>query len=240
MKMKSAVIILLSVLSVLLFNSCKKVTGEGPIVSEIRPVSGFKSISVSISGKVNYRIDPVYKVEILAQQNILDILQTNLAGDELVIKFRDGKRAGAHEDIVVNVSAPFAERVQLNGSAEFSLANKILSDKLKLNVSGSGNINVAEAGISDLLTGVVSGSGNIIVADGSAKNADLTISGSGSIRAGNVVSEEAITTISGSGNMEVNPSKKLDATISGSGSVYYHGNPVISTRISGSGQVKPF
>jgi hypothetical protein len=239
-KMKNSIIVLLAAFSVIAFASCEKVVGEGPVVTETRAVTGFRNISVSISGKVNYRIDPVYKIEIQAQQNILDILQTNKVGDELVIKFQDGKRVKDHEDILITVSAPFAESVNLSGSAQFDLVSQLTTANLNLRVSGSGNINVSQVALSDKLTATISGSGNITVANGAAKNENLRISGSGNINAGNVAAEKAITEISGSGNIQVNLSQSLDATISGSGSVFYRGNPLISTHISGSGKVQPF
>lgn len=238
--MKNIVFILLAVFSVTLIASCEKVVGEGPVVTETRSVTGFKSVSVSIGGKVNYRIDPVYKVELQAQQNILDILQTNKVGDELVVKFQDGKRVKDNEDIIVTISAPFAESINLSGSGDFDLVNQLIATNLSLRVSGSGNLNVSQATLTDKLTATVSGSGNIIVANGAAKNESLKISGSGNINAGNVGAEKATTDISGSGNIHVNLSQNLDASISGSGSVYYRGNPVISTHISGSGKVQPF
>ncbi|MEI9809825.1 MAG: head GIN domain-containing protein [Bacteroidota bacterium] len=239
-KMRNSIIILLTALSMVVFTSCEKVVGEGPVVIETRVVTGFKSVAVSISGKVNYKIDPVYKVEIQAQQNILDILQTNKTGDELVIKFQDGKRVKNHEDIIVTISAPFAEGVNLSGSAEFDLINNLAADNLNLRVSGSGSINVFQATLTDKLTATISGSGNISVLNGAIKNESLKISGSGNIEAGNVLAEKAVTEISGSGHMKVNLSQNLDASISGSGSVYYRGNPIISTHISGSGKVTPF
>ena len=238
--MKNLIIVLLAVLGIGSFTSCEKVVGEGPVVTETRSVTGFKSVSVSISGKVNYKIDPVYKVEIQAQQNILDILQTNKVGNELVIKFQDGKRVKAHEEILVTIGAPFAEGINLSGSAEFNLVNSLSASNLNLRISGSGNINIVQAELTDKLTATISGSGNIAVSTGTVKNESFKISGSGNINAGNVMAEKATTMISGSGNIQVSPSQSLDATISGSGSVYYHGNPIITTHISGSGKVKPF
>ncbi|HEY6505522.1 MAG TPA: head GIN domain-containing protein [Chitinophagaceae bacterium] len=238
--MKNSVIILVAAFSLMIFASCEKVIGEGPIVTETRNVSGFKSVSVSISGKVNYKIDPVYKVEIQAQQNILDILQTNKVGEDLIIKFQDGKRVKEHEDIIVTISAPFANGVNLSGAADFDLTNIVTATNLDLRISGSGNINVFQAAVTDKLTATISGSGNIAVFNGTAKNEKLKISGSGSINLGNVLAEKATTEISGSGDMQVNLSQSLDAKISGSGSVYYRGHPLITTNISGSGKVKPF
>jgi hypothetical protein len=238
--MKKIISVLLAGISVLFFTSCEKVVGEGPVVTQTRNVSNFTRISVSIPGKVNYKIDPVYKVEVQAQQNILDILQTNMEGQELVIKIRDNKRVKEHEDIIVTISAPVATFVNLSGSAEFNLTGMLTGADLGLKISGSGSINVQHAALANKLSGTISGSGNINVLSGTAKNEDLRISGSGSIELRNVVAEKADIEISGSGDMRVNLTQNLKARISGSGSVYYRGNPAIDTHISGSGTVRPF
>ncbi|MBL7738253.1 MAG: DUF2807 domain-containing protein [Chitinophagaceae bacterium] len=238
--MKNTVLVAVAFVSLLSLASCEKVVGEGPIVTETRTVTDFKSISVSISGKVNYKIDPVYKVELQAQQNILAILQTNKVGDELVIKFQDGKRVKSHEEILVTISAPFADAVNLSGSAEFNLVNAVTAQNLNLRLSGSGNINVLQADLADKLTATISGSGNITVSNGTVKNESLKISGSGNINVGNIAGEKGVTEISGSGNIQTRLSQTLNATISGSGSVFYRGNPVVTTHISGSGKVQPF
>lgn len=221
----------------LAFTSCEKVVGEGPLVTETRNVTDFKKIAVSISGKVNYKIDPVYKVEVQAQQNILNILETKKIGDELIIKFQDGKNVRSHEEILVTISAPYAEAIRMSGSAAFYLQNTLTASNVDLSVSGSGFINLSNIALSDKLTGNISGSGNITIVNGMAKNQNLTISGSGHIDAENVQVEKSVVRISGSGNMKVNVSQDLDATISGSGSVMYRGTPVVTTHISGSGKV---
>jgi hypothetical protein len=238
--MKIINIILAAIFSAIIFTSCEKVIGEGPVVTETRDVTGFKTVSISISGKINYRIDPVYKIEIQAQQNILDILQTDKVGEDLVIKFQDGKRVKDHEDIIVTVGAPFADGVNVSGSAAFDLVNQLTTANLHLRVSGSGNINLSQITLAGKLTATISGSGSITIANGTAKNESLQISGSGNINAGDVIAEKATAVISGSGNMQVHLLQTLDASISGSGSVFFRGNPIITTHISGSGRVRPF
>lgn len=238
--MKKTSIVLLAALSALFFSSCEKVVGEGPVVTQTRSVSGFKAVSVSISGRVNYKIDPVYKVEVQAQQNILDILETNKVGDELVIKIKDGKRVKSHEDITVTISAPFADMINLSGSGNFFMTGSLSAATCNLRVSGSGSINADHISLTDKLTATVSGSGDIKVASGLIKEQSLRISGSGKIDLAGVVSDKAVTEISGSGDMWVNLLQSLEARISGSGSVHYRGTPAITTHISGSGRVQPF
>ena len=220
-------------------SSCKKVVGEGQVQTETRNITGFSGVSASIGGKIYYKIDPVYKVEITAQPNILDVIETPLSNGHLVVKIRNGVRVKSNEEIIVNISAPTADYLHLSGTGDLMVTGNLIAANLDMGISGTGNITVPSVTITDKLHANISGSGNITVQSGVAKNEDLRISGSGKLFIDGVVAEKATTTISGSGDMQVNLSQALDATISGSGSVYYRGHPLITTQISGSGKVKP-
>jgi hypothetical protein len=238
--MKKIIFMLFAAAGMLFFSSCEKVVGEGPLVTETRSLNNFKKVSSSISGNVIFQVDPVYKVEVEAQQNILDILETKLIGDELVIRIKDGKRVKSNTGITVTIHAPNCEAVYLSGSGNFLMTGLLNEQNLNLHVSGSGNIDLQNAAVVDKLTATISGSGNIEVRSGAAKNESLRINGSGRIALGDVVADKAITETSGSGEMRVKLLQSLDARISGSGSVFYRGTPAVTTHISGSGRVLPY
>ncbi|TMI62722.1 MAG: DUF2807 domain-containing protein [Bacteroidetes bacterium] len=237
--MKKVIIMLAAAAALLTATSCRKVVGEGPLQTETRNITDFSGVSASIGGKIYYKIDPVYKVEITAQRNILDVIQTTKINGHIILKVKDGVRIKSNEDITVNISGPSADYFHLSGSGDLMVAGNVNTVNLDMGISGSGNIIVSSISVTDKINANISGSGNIIVQAGTAKNEDLKISGSGELFIAGVTAEKATTTISGSGDMQVNLSQTLDATISGSGSVYYRGQPLISTHISGSGTVRP-
>jgi hypothetical protein len=224
-----------------IFSSCEKeiVIGEGPVVTETRAVNIFTGVSSGMPGKINFKVDPAYKVEIQAQQNILDVIRTQVVGGVLQIDFRHNVRVRRSEDIIVNITAPSADYFNISGVGDINVTGNLITNRLGLDISGAANITVEKATVADKIDSRISGSGNINVQSGSAKREELRISGSGSMDLSNVPAERAETHISGSGDMKVNLSQSLDAHISGSGSVYYKGNPQISTHISGSGNVRP-
>jgi len=219
--------------------SCKKVVGEGDLQTETRNITDFSGVSASIGGKIYYKIDPVYKVEITAQRNILDVIQATKINGHLLLKIKDGVRIKSNEEIIVNISAPTADYFHLSGTGDLIATGNIIATDIDMSISGTGNLTVSSVSIGDKLKAAISGTGNINLLAGTAKNEELKISGSGKLLLEGVAAENAETTISGSGDIKISVSQKLDATISGSGSVYYHGNPLISTDISGSGRVRP-
>lgn len=237
--MKKAMTVLAAVAALVVVSSCEKISGEGPLMTETRQVSGFTGVSAGIPGRILYTIDTLYKLELTAQQNILDVIETYKENGHLTIRVRHGVRLREHEDITIHISAPLADFLQLSGSGNLNVSGRVQGSQLETRISGSGSITVAEASISGMLKADISGSGDIRVQSGAAREEDLRISGSGKIVLDGLTAETAVSRISGSGDIYLKLSQSLDASISGSGSVYYRGNPLVTTHISGSGRVRP-
>lgn len=222
----------------LITTSCRKVYGDGPMVTENRQVTNFNGVDMRCSGEVFYRQGNEYKVKVSAQQNILDVLLTYTSNDRLIIRFKDDVRVRSHEPLHIEITAPAASSLRLSGDGSIQAIGTFSTPRMDMDVSGSGNITVSQLK-TDYIDANVSGSGNITVVAGTANEEHTRISGSGNIDLLNVPVTNATTNTSGSGNTQLNVSQRLDVTISGSGSVFYLGRPVISTHISGSGKVLP-
>jgi Putative auto-transporter adhesin, head GIN domain len=218
------------------FSSCQKIIGEGPLVTETRTTGSFASIESSVSGDIYYVQGSDYKVELTAQQNILNVMETPIVNNELVIRFKNNVRVKSHEQITIKVTAPSITGIGATGSGNVTVSSPLNSNNLFFRLSGSGNITLPVITCSHLETSL-SGSGNISIAGGTATTEVFKISGSGNIDAPGVSSKSAISSTSGSGTIRLNASETLDVTITGSGSVYYSGNPVVTTNITGSGRV---
>jgi hypothetical protein len=189
---------------------------------------------------VYYKQDAQYKVELKAQQNILDILESYVSNNKLVLRFENDKYVKSHDPIVVTIHAPTINSMEVSGSGTVQSTGNVQAATMDLKVSGSGNIIVEQLQTTPL-EARISGSGRISVNGGTAMTLDLKISGSGRIDVGDLVAGSATATVSGSGDMWLQVNNSLDANISGSGNIFYRGNPTnISTSISGSGKVKPF
>jgi Putative auto-transporter adhesin, head GIN domain len=235
--MKKIITMLLAAATMLNFSSCKKVRGEGPVETENRAINNFSGICTNIEGKVYFTQSPNYKVEIKAQRNIIDIIEAYKSGNDLILRFKNSIYVSKSTDIVISISAPALENLQLSGSGNVYMQGNFTAPHFSMAVSGSGNLFADNLQISNTLTAKVSGSGNIKVVNGQTKKNDVSISGSGDIDLLGLKADDAVIRVSGSGNTKIYASQTLNATISGSGKVYYSGNPVITTHISGSGKV---
>lgn len=235
--MKRTIFYLLSVL-ILGLSSCYKdrITGEGPVVTEVRNHTGFSGIDLRISGDVFFQEDSVYKVEVHAHQNILDVMDTYVSNNRLVIRFENDVRVRAHEPVKLIIRGPSLNSLRISGSGNITTTGTIDPSSMELDISGSGNIHMTEL-VAGHVDATISGSGNIKVDAGTVPSEKLRISGSGNIDVGGVNAVTATVKTSGSGDTRVNASQNLEVTITGSGNVYYKGTPVINTSISGSGKV---
>jgi len=235
--MKRFSIILLTLIT-LVSSSCRKVNGDGPVVTETRQVSHFNGVDLRCSAEVLYQQGNDYNVEVSAQRNILDVLEIYTSNNRLVVRFKDDVRVRSHEKVRIEVTAPSAEYFRVSGSGSIRTAGLLAPPRVDMDVSGSGSITISQF-ITQSIDATISGSGSISVLNGEANEVHTRISGSGDLDLLNVPIEYATTTTSGSGITQLNVSKELNVTISGSGSVFYLGNPTIHTRISGSGRVIP-
>ena len=228
--------VLLGMASMIVFTSCEKVVGEGILVSETRTTAPFNGIESEISGNVIYTQGNDYKVELTAQQNILNVMETPVLSGQLVVRFKNNVRVKSHEQITTKVTAPTITGIGLSGSGNVSVLSPLTGGNFSFRLSGSGDMSLPTITCNNLETNI-SGSGSITIAGGTATTENFKISGSGDIDARNVLAKIVSTTTSGSGTLRLAASEKLDVKISGSGSVYYWGTPIVSTDISGSGRV---
>lgn len=194
------------------------IAGSGNVVTESRPVSGFRAVSVGGSGQLFIEKGAAESLTVTADDNLLPYIKTEVRGDQLQLGFRD------------SMSGP---NVQPTRGIVFRLTVKALDE---LHVSGSGSADVR--GIDGPRVRLrVSGSGEI-AAQGAVNDLEVGISGSGRYLGDRLASNRALVDISGSGKALVNASDRLDVDVSGSGDVVYIGAPQVSRHISGSGSVR--
>ena len=233
---------LLAVPAVWLASSCSRegnafgpdVRGTGPVQAETRPLNSFSRLELKIDAEVVLTPGSPQQVRVEAQRNILDVLETDVAGDKLAIGF--GRyNVRSHEPIRVYVTLPALTELEVSGSGKVRTAGSFAARNFRVAVSGSGEAQADVAGV-DALQTKVSGSGEVKLS-GSAVRNDVSISGSGRVSAYGLTAQDTHVAITGSGNGYLRVARALDADIAGSGSVYYKGSPQVSSRITGSGRV---
>ncbi|HEY8898524.1 MAG TPA: head GIN domain-containing protein [Niastella sp.] len=228
------------ILLFVIFSSCEKITGKGPVVVENRQTASFNGLELKIPADTYFTQDSVYKIELHAQENILDEIETTVINNNLTIRFRhNNTRIRSSEGITIYVSAPDVRWLSVDGSGYLEVPAPYTPANLGLNVDGSGSIKVSNV-ITTEINNDIDGSGSITVSSGNANATNAHISGSGSMDLSGVMVKDATAGIHGSGNIKLFATQTLDASITGSGSVFYKGSPTVTTHITGSGTVAHF
>ncbi|MET0393473.1 MAG: head GIN domain-containing protein [Chitinophagaceae bacterium] len=224
----------------LVFASCfldkDHVRGNGNIRTENRSVGSFARVSVGGAIKLYVTQAQDYSVRIETDENLLELVETEVSGDELKIRPRQRFGLNPSGEIKVYVSAPVFKRLDASGACNIYSQGRItLSETLDIDLSGASYAEVdlrAPAVEADL-----SGASTVQLS-GETKDFNLDGSGASTIRCYELKAENVDVELSGSSHAEVFASVKLDAHASGAAGVSYRGNGALSQHVSGAGTVK--
>ena len=211
------------------------VLGSGEITSETRELEPFHSISLNqINAELYITQDGDHAIEIFADDNIIDLIKTEVRNGVLVIR-PETANLQPSEPIRLYTSMSEVRKLTASYNGKIIAETNITCDELTLDIIGSGDIK--DFNIScNKLNSLISGSGSVQVS-GSADEHDTRISGSGNILASGLETNKTTATISGSGKQELYANEELFATIFGSGDIYYKGNASVTELNFGSGRI---
>ena len=233
--MKYAYLLLL-VIPILSF-SCYQpgIKGSGNVISEERNVGSFNRIELHGKGIIHLSQGPEQPIKIEAEDNILEILESNVKSGTLIIK--PSRNLGRTKDIHVYATTPEIEGVGVYGAATLKADGKLKGKKLHLDVAGAGKLN-ADLEFEEVHTDI-SGAGEAHLS-GSAGSHYFTVSGAGELHGYDFQTNMTEVNISGAGSAYVHASEELNSSISGAGKVRYKGSPAtVDKYVSGAGSIKP-
>jgi hypothetical protein len=211
----------------------QKIKGTGPTVTKSLSIAPFSTMECSMAADVEITQGNTQSVSIEGQQNIIDMIQTDVTDGKWRIRLPKGTWSD-YDNLKIKITMKEIRGLGMAGSGSIVTTNQIKTEDLQLGLSGSGKITVdADAEYIDC---GISGSGDIYL-KGKAKELNIGTSGSGDLKAVDCVVSKVKIGISGSGDCQVNASESIEAGIAGSGSVRYKGRPRIKSSVSGSGSI---
>lgn len=235
--MKRSSLLILASLTISLtgcFN--ERIRPSGVITSEEYILVGYTQLEVSSAFEAFVTFtDTDEKVEIIADDNIMDYIRVTNTGTKLIIKIAQGYNVTGKPTLRAKISTASLSRIEASGATNIFLENTLDSESLKIKLSG------ASIFTGDLsLTNVemeISGASEIDVV-GSASNFELDISGAS--KAGNYsfVTEYLDANISGASEVRMSVIDEIDVNISGGSRLNYKGTASVDSKdISGASSV---
>ena len=206
------------------------VQGSGNQVTQQRDIRDFDEVRVSGPFEVDIERSDSFLVEITADDNLVDKIQTSKNGRELSIGVAGTTIVGG-ATLKARITTPELRRLSLNGAESGRISGFDSVKDFGLVVSGAssaqGRIGAQRIAIE------VSGASKVTL-EGSADNARLEASGASTLNLENLTVREADADISGASRATISVTDTLSAEVSGASNLTYIGNPTLR-RVSTSG-----
>ena len=210
------------------------VKGTGEVVKKSLSVDAFHGIALEGSMDVIFTQGATQAVEVEAQANLIELLETEVSNGIWNLDTRDGYTT--NKPFIVHITVPVIDVVRLDGSGDITTNGTFTSDAMELAIAGSGNISIAFNSKKSKVS--IDGSGDVTLS-GSTDVLNISIAGSGDVNAKALKASDATVDIAGSGDVTLDASQSLEASIAGSGDVSYKGTPArINRNVMGSGEVR--
>lgn len=232
---------LMPLLLAFMLSSCmgifnKRIRGNGKIVTENRTEAAFTGVRVSGAIDLYVSQDSTTGIKVVTDENLTGYIITEMDGQELVIRQKNGINLRPTRSVKVYVSGPDLSVFNASGACNIYGEGRLISNrKMEVELSGASEVKMdlraPEVRVS------VSGAGTVNL---SGETRDFSVEGSGStdIKCFNLLAENTRVEISGAGSADVFASVKLDVEVSGAGDVKYKGDATVSQHVSGAGSVK--
>lgn len=234
----------------------QRVDGSGSVVRVGRDVGDFTGVHLSTIGTVHVKMGKTDGLEIEAEENLIEYIETEVEDGTLKISTRKRFNLKAKEPIKYFVTIKKLDRIALSSSGDailpqienesFAIALSSSGDlqvkslavgHLDVNISSSGDASIEMIG-AESIDAALSSSGDLQFGGGEVEDLNLSISSSGDFDGIDLKAERAMVKISSSGYAYVWVTDDLVVTLSSSGSVHYSGDPVLTKQRSSSGKVK--
>jgi hypothetical protein len=199
------------ILAALVVAGCD-VGDDGPRTSQTRDLAGFTRVENQTSVDLRLRVGERQSVRVLAGENVIDDVGTEVREGTLHVTF-DHEGLGGR-DVDVEVTVPRLTAVDAAGSGDIEAAG-IDAETFALISEGSADIDL----------------------QGTARRLLVDLDGSGDAELDNLTASEARVSVSGSGDVDVRADDRLEVDVEGSGDVSYRGDPELSQSVDGSGEV---
>jgi hypothetical protein len=195
--------------------SLNGIRGSGVLRTEVREVTTFSTISFKSVGKLKIQQTGKESLTIIADENILPILQSQISDQILYISNENNSSINPSKPIEFIVEVKNLENLETKAVGSIEVKD-IQGKRLSISLDGVGNVAIA---------------GNVDVLD-------LDLSGVGSFNGEELKARQATVRNKGVGSALVNVSEQLDASVSGIGSIEYIGSPQVSKSVKGLGEIK--
>ena len=236
--MKNTAFLLIAI--TLTFNSCiidgweNGISGNGNVIEETRDISGFTGVHVSTGIDVYLTEVNSFDVRVEADENLMEVILTELNGDMLVVK-TDRVNIRNAESKKVFVTMPELSQLKISSAGDCEGLTPFHCENLRLSVSSAGDLSLDVEARSINID--ISSSGDARIA-GSTEELDVSLSSAGDLHAFDLVAGVVQVDVSSAGDARVFATEEISMNVSSAGNIYYRGDAkVLHSRTSSAGDI---
>jgi hypothetical protein len=192
--------------------------GSGTPATEPRELDSFQEIELGGAFELVVHVDPgaTQKVEITADDNIVEKIETTVSNGELDVGLDDVSLVRPKTPMRVEVWVPALVAINASGASEIDVEG-LHGESFTLELSGASDSTL----------------------QGAVERFEVNISGAGELDAKRLKAGDVTLKLSGAGEAAIAVADSLDVKISGAGEVTYFGEPSsVFQEISGAGSLE--
>ena len=178
-----------------------QVKGNGNLASEMRKLSNFKAIEITIGyDKILVNCGEEPSIHISGDENILPLITTRISKGILRIESDSTFETKADSEIIINVKS--LKEFTFDGVGETVIQN-VNSEKFTCNINGVGSCEL----------------------NGKVESFYVSVNGVGSVNARQLIADDVVASLNGVGSVKLYAKNSLNASVNGIGGLTYFGNP---------------
>ena len=178
-----------------------QVKGNGNLASEMRKLSNFKAIEITIGyDKILVNCGEKPSLHISGDENILPLITTRISKGILKIESDSTFETKADSEIIINVKS--LKEFTFDGVGETVIQN-VNSEKFTCNINGVGSCDL----------------------NGKVESFYVSVNGVGSVNARQLIADDVVASLNGVGSVKLYAKNSLNASVNGIGGLTYFGNP---------------
>jgi hypothetical protein len=210
------------------------ISGNGNVVEETRDIDGFTGVIVSSGIDVYLSQGESFEVRVEADENLLEVIETELRGDMLDVG-TDNVSIRKAKSKKVYITLPELQEIKVSSAGDCEGLTLFHCTDLRLGISSAGDLTLeVEAERIDL---DISSSGDARIA-GSTGVFDVSLSSAGELSAFDLVAGKVDVDVSSAGDARVHATDEISMSASSAGNIYYKGDAkVIRSSESSAGDI---
>lgn len=232
--MRLSFTILFPLFAALLLSSCifmgPSVKGNGEVVENVREVGKFSGVKVTSGMNVHFVQGDEPSVVVVADENLLEIIETKVNGNTLEIRTRANIWSATSKKVVITTN----KIREIHGTAGSNIYTdgRLIVNQLTIRASAGCNFKMDLNGQS---VDVSISSGANVFLTGKSKQFFAKTSSGANLKAEDFKAEVSEITVSSGANAWVTTMRELTAHASSGGNIFYYGSPDRTNTSSSSG-----